>query len=230
MNRRGLLARGVPLAVPAALTGCTGETDDGRVQDSDGDGMIDSEDYAPRDPDVQERSDVENGGGGAEGAGTNGGGAGGTDGGDGGSTNGADGAGGDGSAGGSGVSYPSHSGTHTITAADNYWAWEFSVSDDFALEYAVTNLKDENFDFDVLLYDTADFEQYRRLANEVEDGVRPQYLEGSAPGIASDARQAVQFQPGTYYLVVDNTDLSDAGDFGTEAPRRVRVDAVTRAP
>ncbi|MFC6954181.1 hypothetical protein [Halorubellus litoreus] len=30
------------------------------IKDSDGDGVIDSEDYAPRDPDVQEESDVEN--------------------------------------------------------------------------------------------------------------------------------------------------------------------------
>jgi PGF-CTERM protein len=33
------------------------DTGDG-IQDSDGDGMIDSKDYAPRDPDVQEESDV----------------------------------------------------------------------------------------------------------------------------------------------------------------------------
>lgn len=31
---------------------------DGGVQDSDGDGVIDSEDYAPNDPDVQEKSDL----------------------------------------------------------------------------------------------------------------------------------------------------------------------------
>lgn len=36
--------------------GCSG--DDGGIQDTDGDGVIDSEDYAPRDPDVQERADV----------------------------------------------------------------------------------------------------------------------------------------------------------------------------
>lgn len=40
------------------LSGCS-ESGSG-VQDSDGDGMIDSEDYAPNDPDVQEKADVNN--------------------------------------------------------------------------------------------------------------------------------------------------------------------------
>ncbi|PSP32965.1 chitin deacetylase, partial [Halobacteriales archaeon QH_10_67_22] len=35
-----------------------GSTDQ-QLADSDGDGTIDSADYAPRDPDVQERSDLE---------------------------------------------------------------------------------------------------------------------------------------------------------------------------
>jgi len=34
------------------------------LQDSDGDGVIDSEDYAPEDPDVQEKSDLQTSGGG----------------------------------------------------------------------------------------------------------------------------------------------------------------------
>ncbi|WP_211611326.1 hypothetical protein [Halorientalis persicus] len=33
------------------------------IQDSDGDGVIDSEDYAPSDPEVQKKSDVQSGGG-----------------------------------------------------------------------------------------------------------------------------------------------------------------------
>jgi hypothetical protein len=33
---------------------------DGGVSDSDGDGVIDSQDYAPNDPDVQEKSDLSN--------------------------------------------------------------------------------------------------------------------------------------------------------------------------
>jgi hypothetical protein len=52
--------------VAASLTaGCTDVLGNSGndIQDSDGDGVIDSEDYAPRDPDVQEKSDVQGGGG-----------------------------------------------------------------------------------------------------------------------------------------------------------------------
>jgi len=52
-RRRVLTMAGVGIA---AMAGCTG--DDSDVQDSDGDGVIDSEDYAPRDPDVQSESDL----------------------------------------------------------------------------------------------------------------------------------------------------------------------------
>lgn len=38
------------------LAGCS--SDDGEVQDSDGDGVVDSQDYAPGDPGVQNRNDV----------------------------------------------------------------------------------------------------------------------------------------------------------------------------
>lgn len=50
----GLLAASGALAV----SGCSGS----EVRDTDGDGMIDSEDYAPKDPDVQEKADVGSGG------------------------------------------------------------------------------------------------------------------------------------------------------------------------
>lgn len=44
----------------AGLAGCTAE-DEPEVRDSDGDGMIDSKDYAPNDPDVQKKSDITGG-------------------------------------------------------------------------------------------------------------------------------------------------------------------------
>jgi PGF-CTERM protein len=43
----------------------TTENTDNGVQDTDGDGVIDSEDYAPRDPEVQEKSDLQNTSGGS---------------------------------------------------------------------------------------------------------------------------------------------------------------------
>jgi hypothetical protein len=48
-------------ALGIMTAGCSsiGGSNDGGVEDSDGDGVIDSEDYAPQDPDVQDESDVE---------------------------------------------------------------------------------------------------------------------------------------------------------------------------
>jgi hypothetical protein len=54
-SRRSFLRLGGAALVVG--TGCTFRESD--VQDSDGDGVIDSQDYAPRDPDVQSRRDVE---------------------------------------------------------------------------------------------------------------------------------------------------------------------------
>lgn len=47
-------------AAAALLAGCS-QISGSNVQDSDGDGMIDSEDYAPSDPEVQEKSDLQGG-------------------------------------------------------------------------------------------------------------------------------------------------------------------------
>ena len=226
-TRRGfLLTTGAALA----LAGCTEETEsDGgggqQTTDSDGDGVPDRSDYAPRDPDVQSENDVKqasdgsSSGDGSDDSGSD------TDG----STDTESGGGG-----GSGVpedfTYPSHSGQHTISARENYWAWEFSVPERFVLTYTAQNARDENYDFDVLLYDPENFREYRAIATEREDGIRPQYLEGSAPGVESGVQATVELPAGTYYLVVDNTDLSDAGDWGTEDTRSVYLEAQTRAP
>ncbi|WEL18485.1 hypothetical protein SVXHr_2335 [Halorhabdus sp. SVX81] len=210
---------GISTGITLSIAGCGSEepeTEGGDIQDSDGDGVIDSEDYAPRDPDVQRESDVQSGDspttGGEEDVESPGN-----------STpsqtqSPAD------------VTYPSHSGVHTISARDNFWAWEFSVNAEFILEYRAINQLDENYDFDVLLYTATDFEEYRAIANEVTEGVRPEYLDGSAPGVESGVEATdIQLPAGTYYLVIDNTDLSDAGDWGTEETRRVKLEATTKS-
>ncbi|MCU4802375.1 hypothetical protein OB920_18520 [Halobacteria archaeon HArc-gm2] len=59
---RRTFIHGVAVSVPL-LAGCTSEEggtpEDDTIQDSDGDGVIDSEDYAPTDPDVQRKSDLQ---------------------------------------------------------------------------------------------------------------------------------------------------------------------------
>lgn len=217
-TRRRLLA-GFSVGLTLTIAGCSegsSGSDGDDVQDSDGDGVIDSEDYAPRDPDVQRESDAQSGGSEDAASEENGGSS-------------------DSSTDSSSqtpseeVTYPSDSGTHTITARDNFWAWEFSVNADFILEYRAINQRDENYDFDVLLYPPSKFEEYRAIANEIKEGIRPSYMSGSAPGVRSGVEATdIQLPAGTYYLVIDNTDLSDAGDFGTEDTRRVRLEATTK--
>lgn len=58
MNRRRFL--GTLAAGSAALGGCTGAESAEDVRDTDGDGVVDEEDYAPTDPSVQRKSDLVN--------------------------------------------------------------------------------------------------------------------------------------------------------------------------
>lgn len=57
-TRRRILRHGTVLGL-VALAGCEQFTGGDDIQDSDGDGVIDSEDYAPRDPDVQRAEQVQ---------------------------------------------------------------------------------------------------------------------------------------------------------------------------
>lgn len=57
-TRRGFLGSGAVLAA-TGLAGCSQITGENDIQDSDGDGVIDSEDYAPRDASVQRAEQVE---------------------------------------------------------------------------------------------------------------------------------------------------------------------------
>ena len=54
MRRRMFLTIGGSAGI-ASLAGCS---DENGVKDSDGDGLIDSQDYAPKDPDVQQKADL----------------------------------------------------------------------------------------------------------------------------------------------------------------------------
>lgn len=75
MRRRGFLAL-LGAGTSAGLAGCTGGG--GQIDDTDGDGMVDSKDYAPWDPEVQQKSQlVDESGSGSSGGGSGGDGSGG---------------------------------------------------------------------------------------------------------------------------------------------------------
>jgi|APHM01.1.fsa_nt_gi hypothetical protein len=57
-SRRGFLQSSAVVGI-IGLTGCSQITGGSDIQDTDGDGVIDSEDYAPRDASVQDASDIE---------------------------------------------------------------------------------------------------------------------------------------------------------------------------
>ena len=63
-----------------------------------------------------------------------------------------------------------------------------------------------------------------------ESSHRPQvYTDGSAQGITDEATRTAILDSGAYRLVVDNTDLGDAGDIGNEAAREVRIEMSVEA-
>ena len=61
MKRRTFIETSAIVSATTLLSGCIGSLGGNQVQDSDGDGMIDSEDYAPNDPEVQEKADISGG-------------------------------------------------------------------------------------------------------------------------------------------------------------------------
>lgn len=233
MNRRTFLVSTSSLSVPL-IAGCLGGGEGEGVKDSDGDGMVDSEDYAPNDASVKEKSDVRSSEGNqpaepeeieqettdptpeetttettteettttettTEETTTT-----------------------------ETTDYPSHRGTYRITGDQDFWAWEFSVSERFDLAYAVRNERPSKYDFDALLFAPDEFRDYR--AKVSGDDAHPDSIDtASLEEVSTQGSRRVTLDAGTYYFVIDNTDISDAGDIGEEATRRVSVAIETRA-
>ncbi|SDQ51650.1 hypothetical protein [Halopelagius longus] len=124
--------------------------------------------------------------------------------------------------------YPSYSGTQTISGDDDYWSFELDISNDFVLEYTVTNQKSHDYDFDAFIFDRAEYKDY---LNKVQGGdANPDAInDASVEGVQSSAQTEVGLYAGQYYFVVDNTDIGDAGDVGHEETRSVEIDLETRA-
>lgn len=197
------------------VAGCIGV---GNERDSDGDGVSDDQDYAPNDPQVQAKSDLEDGdtlqanpddesnGGSDSNANTD--------------TETATAT--------QTFEFPSHEGEHRITGGDDYWFIELSIPRPFVLKYTVRNLESDERDFDVFVFDESEFEDYQTRVSgglALPDAIN----KASSENVKERASRTVQLSQGTYYFVVDNTDIGDAGDFGGEDPRVVKVTLTTQA-
>jgi len=177
--------------------------------------MVDSEDYAPNDPEVQEKQDV-----------------------NGGSSNGDSGGAADteaatskpttAPAAGSDIDFPSHSGTHSISGGKDFWSMKIDIPAEFLLEYTVENKKKEKFDFDAFVFDPAEYQDYR---SKVGGGsTNPNAInKASVENVKDVGERSVTLAAGVYHFVVDNTDIGDAGDWGSEETRTVHVELTTQA-
>ena len=79
----------------------------------------------------------------------------------------------------------------------------------------------------MFLFNVAEFENYDELIRGEDRDPEP-ISQGSAQGIEESATRTVTLEGAQYYLVVDNSDYGDAGDFGTEDTRRVTIAVETR--
>jgi len=89
----------------------------------------------------------------------------------------------------------------TVINEDEYWVAEIPLPDGGTLKYTITVTSGPNVD--VLLFDEENYAKYR--AGETSE----YYVKGSDLD-TSYAKAEVELDPGTYYLVVDNTDYGSA--------------------
>lgn len=217
MKRRQFIWAGI--GIP--LAGCTGSEETG-PKDSDGDGMIDSRDYAPQDSEVQEKEDLNKNS--NEGANT-------------------------GEKDGETstemkttstiesstaespttepeTEFPSHSGTHSISGGEDFWSLELDIPVDFEIQYTVTNRKSKKYDFDVFVFSSAEYDDYKAKAGGGR--TNPDAInKASVENVKEAGKRTAVLSAGVYYFVVDNTDIGNAGDWGTEATRKVYVELFT---
>jgi hypothetical protein len=124
------------------------------------------------------------------------------------------------------VDFPSHTGTHTITNEDGYWSFTVDVPVTFRLSYTVENRRDTERDFDVFVFTAEEFQTYKTRVDG--GGGNPSWIPGLAAQLVRDSASKQQtLSPGTYHVVVDNTDIGGATEFGPESTREVYVEIET---
>lgn len=125
--------------------------------------------------------------------------------------------------------FPKYSGSVSISGDDDYWSFKIRMESSFSLRYTVTNTKSESYDFDVFVLSP---EQYDNYLQEIRDSAPAieeiEHL--SSQGVVSEAQKSGELDAGTYFFVVDNTDIGDAGDIGGENTREVTIELETYDP
>lgn len=125
--------------------------------------------------------------------------------------------------------FPTYSGTVSVSGDDDYWSFKLQMPASFGLRYRVTNRASEGSDFDAFVLPP---EQYRNYLQEIRDtGPAIEEVEAlSSQAVRSEAQRSGTLDAGTYYFVVDNTDIGDAGDIGPESTREVAIELETYDP
>lgn len=125
--------------------------------------------------------------------------------------------------------FPSYSGTVSISGEDDYWSFKIQMDSPFGLQYTVGNMKSDSYDFDILIVSR---EQYGNYIQEVKDtGPLIEDIDRFASkGVTSEAEKSGELDAGTYFFVADNTDISDAGDIGSESTREISIELETYDP
>jgi len=125
--------------------------------------------------------------------------------------------------------FPNYSGDVSISGDGDYWSFKIQMDASFGLRYTVRNLKSEEYDFDVFVLRS---NQYDNYLQEVRDsGPAIEEIEAlSSQGVRSEAQKSGKLDAGTNFFVIDNTDIGDAGDFGGESTREVTIEIETYDP
>ena len=119
--------------------------------------------------------------------------------------------------------------TYTISGDDDYRYITANFEDDFILQWSAENQLSRDLDFDVFLVTESEFRVYQDIVDNGDDRQFEYLTEGTAQGIRDSASRTITLSGGqTYVLIIDNTDLGDAGDVGQESTRQVQVSVQTR--
>jgi predicted patatin/cPLA2 family phospholipase len=102
------------------------------------------------------------------------------------------------------------------------FAIRIQIPESFILQWTVENESSTDLDFDVFLFTESGYREYLEVVRG-ESGDPTYIVGGTVQDIETSARATVTMKGGRYRLVVDNSDIGDAGDSGAERTRKVSI-------